>query len=162
MNFTENHLKRIRKILKGEQGLYWRLREVADYLVETHSLASIGIFRCVGDELDDFVFIANDGTHRQNIDTSSFRRDTLRSSHGRDETVKIIDSQFKKQRQFLLSSSEQQSLTIPIVNLQQVVGIIYAEKPSGESLTTHEIQLLKETANLIGRLFVPAVIHVHH
>ncbi len=160
LNYTENHLKHIKKILRGEQGLFWRLREVGHYLVETHQLASIGIFRCVGDELDDFIFIANDGSKQHNIDAASFHRDTLRTGNARDEAVKIIDSHFKKQRQLMPSSSEQQELIVPIENLQQVVGVMHAEKAAGEKFSEHEIRLLRETAGLIGRLFVPAVVHI--
>ncbi|MDQ7052128.1 MAG: hypothetical protein Q9P14_04255, partial [candidate division KSB1 bacterium] len=63
-------------------------------------------------------------------------------------------------RQLMASSSEQQELLIPIENLQQIVGVIHAEKAAGERLSPHEITLLREIGGLIGRLFVPAVVHI--
>ncbi|RMD62452.1 GAF domain-containing protein [Candidatus Parcubacteria bacterium] len=157
LQHTEDHLKRIQKILRGEQGLFWRLKKVALYLLETHDLACVGIFRCVGDELDDYVYITG---NQEGEDVGRFAAlsDTLPGA-ARSQ-VKVIASRFIKQKNPVHAPHRVSELVVPIQNFQQIVGALHVERTDGRGISPAERQLFEQAARLIGRHFIPTVIHV--
>ncbi len=154
MNFIENHLKQIQRILDSNQGIFQKLEQVGSYLIETHQLASIGIFRRVGDEFDDHVFITEQEFSKR------FSMDNDWVEHY-PQPIKIIRSRYVKPRQHVTPGEPISEFIFPILCMEQIVGILHAEKKQGSRFTTREIKLLEETANLIGRIFLPSVIHLN-
>ncbi len=157
LQHTEDHLRKIQKILHGDQGLFWRLKKVALYLLETHELDCIGIFRSVGDELDDYVFITGS---QDNEDIGRFASLADPLPGAARNQVKVIASRFVKQKNPIHTPHRVSELVVPIYNFQQVVGVLHAERTDGRGLTAAERRLFEETARLIGRLFIPTVIHL--
>ena len=158
MNYTENHLLKIKSILESDHSLFKRLEQVGEYLIEANQLSCVSIFRCVGDELDDVIFVSsrknvikkvrqdNDGQEREYINALPTR---------------IVLSKFAKQRYSINSNKIIPEFIIPIIRIRQVTGVLHAEKNEGSHFAPKEVRLLKETANLIGKLFMPRVIHLN-
>lgn len=152
----EKHLQTIVDILCSEQALFFRLEMVGEYLIEVNDLSAVSIFRRVGDELDDHVFVSGKrGVSGKNplVDPPSDNAEQL-------ETVTVIPSRNPKQRLLKKTFDAIPEFIAPIIKITDVVGLIHAEKGVGGHFTPTEIMLLKETAGLISKYFFPAVLQV--
>ncbi len=158
LNISENHLLKIQKILESDQGLLQRLEQVGEYLIQTHQISCVSIFRRVGDEMDDVVFVSN---KMASEDTPVSRASKQTMDRDLNFPVRIISSKFTKPRKPASSSVFIPEFIIPIIRVKQIMGFLHAEKSSGGYFNAREIRVLRETAKLIGKLFTPRVIHLN-
>ncbi len=155
MEYIEKHIEKIRELLKTNDGLYYRLEKVAEYLLETYNFSALSIFRRTGDELDDHIFATN---RKSPTRKTGKPETTFILSADMSKKVSIVPSKHVKARVARKNYVSSPEFIIPITRLDDVVGFIHAEKNVGSYFSPAEIKLLKEAAKVISRQFVPTVL----
>lgn len=158
MAIYEDHLRQIQHILDSDSGMFQKLEQIGAYLVKTQDLAAVGIFRRVGDEFDDHIFVT-----AQEFRASAAYRLASQSEYIEHFPIplQIVKSRYIKPRLYRTSHEQIPEILVPIVHFHQTVGLLHAEKRLGGRFSGGEIQLLRDTAHLLGRLFTPSVVHVN-
>lgn len=157
MQQIEKHLQKIKQILNQKHGLYLKLESVGAYLLDANELSCLSIYRRVGDEMDDHIFIAvHDNVHMVHA-----RRVRAGKTQNDKDKIIIVPSRYQKPREIRKSFEVIPEYLMPIITFRSTVGFLHAEKALGGHFRPAEIRLMNETAKLLGRQFVPSVIHMN-
>ncbi|KAA3614629.1 MAG: hypothetical protein DWQ05_15145 [Calditrichaeota bacterium] len=156
MEFVEKHLTKIKEILNSTSGLFVKLDEISEYLVETNDLACLSIFRRTGDELDDTVITTNRKAQAESYEQKKIH---ILSANVKKQ-VTIIPSKFIKTRSVSSAYKARPEFLIPIKFEENVVGFLHAEKNSGAFFAPTEVRLLKECAKELSNYFHPTVFSI--